>query len=254
MAALSFFALPSQYFGQIFVSCISMSFKRIILTFAAMVLLCAGAVAQSTVPLRQRSLETGSGKVSGSSKVGTVGNVMDMKSLPTDFKSYEDDRLKEVEKAMEERDWRSEDTAWKRASAINTKDSYERYIGMYPYGAHRADADARLIDIQVNDAFKKDHGNLPGMKYVAPDEDSPTSTIVIENDTGYPLTVMYSGTESKSITIAPGFRQSITVKNGSYRIAASVPAPNIRPFAGTENLTGGRYETGYVVVPSRYAR
>ncbi|MCQ2146974.1 MAG: hypothetical protein MJZ16_05595 [Bacteroidales bacterium] len=177
-----------------------------------------------------------------------IGTIMDSKSLPIEFKSYSDDKLKELDERMKEREWNSEDTAWERARTLNTKDAYLKYVGMYPYGAHRAQADERLIEINVNDIMNGAHGSLPGMKQVQVDEDSPTSTIVIENFTGYPLTVMYSGPEGRSVTISPGSKMAVTINNGYYRIAATVPAPAVRPFAGTETFSGGRYEVGFHIV------
>ncbi len=120
---------------------------------------------------------------------------------------------------------------------------------MYPNGAHIAAANSSLVDINVDEAFKSDHGSLPKLDRVLADDDSKTSTIIIENHTGYPLTLMYSGQESKTIVINPGGTGTVTLENGSYKIAASVPVAGIRPFAGNEELLGGRYETGFVIAP-----
>lgn len=177
-----------------------------------------------------------------------VGTTINADSRPIEHGTYTDEKLEQLEKEMEARDWGSEGTAWERARKADTKAAYERYVAMYPNGAHRPQASQRLVDLSVNDIFNGDHGNLPKMDCVAPDEDSPTSTITVENATRYPLTVMYSGPESKSTVIPPGAKSTVTLPNGRYRIAASVPDAFVRPFAGSETFSGGRYETGYVIV------
>ena len=215
----------------------------------------ASVAAAQSVPLERR----GDG-YSGSSK-GSVRGMVGKPSVPTKldadagavgYGKYTDEGLEQLEKQMAERDWGSEDSAWARACEADTAEAYQRYIAIYPYGAHRAEATQRLIDKNVDNVFNSSHGGLPQMKWVAPDEDSPTSTITVHNETGYPLTVMYSGSESKSTVIAPGRSDTLTVPNGRYRIAASVPPAFVRPFAGTETFHGGSYEVSFYVVSSMW--
>jgi len=224
-----------------------MSYKKLFIILASLIFVFASASAQSTIPLK-KSGESFSGRAAKSERSKMIGTVMDSKSLPVEYKSYSDERFKELDEQMKEREWNSEDTAWERASSINTKESYQKYVAMYPYGAHRAQADEKLIEIKVNDVFKGAHGSLPGLKYVEVDEDSPTSTIIVENATYLPLTVMYSGIEGRSVTISPGSKMAVTLENGSYRIAATVPSPSVRAFAGAETFSGGRYEVTFYIV------
>ena len=224
------------------------SIKSIVF-FMCLVCLAVTAEAQSAVSV-EKSGDRYSGRsvINGTSRSSGVIKA-DSRSLPSGYATYKDDGLKDLEKNISERDWNSESTAWQRASALNTKEAYQKYIARYPSGVHIPEARKRLIDAQVNDVFSGSHDNLPGMNHVDRDDKSPTSTVTVENTTQFPLTVMYSGAESKSVVIDPYSKSSVTLKNGSYRIAASVPAPNVRPFAGTQSLTGGRYETGYCIVP-----
>ena len=224
-----------------------MTVRKLLLIIAGLAFIAFHADAQSTITLRKRG-DRFSGASTAKEREKMIGSTIDVNSMPIEYGKYSDDKLESLEKQMEERDWSSEDTAWKRARAEDTKESYRRYVAMYPYGAHRPDASSRLIDLDVNDIFNGDHDNLPGMKHVESDDDSPTSTITVENDTGYRLTVMYSGTESKSIQISPGCKGTVTLPNGQYRIAASVRAPHVRPYAGNQEFSGGRYETGYCIV------
>lgn len=218
-------------------------------------LLCISflSFAQTSVPFgKQGERRSGSVSLGSSPKELIITPKVDMKSLPVEYEKFSDARLEELEREMSERSWGSEDTAWERACVLNTRDAYMKYVAMYPNGEHRPEANKRIIDIEVEDILNHEHEELPGITRVEEDDDSPTSTIVIKNNTQYRLTVMYSGSESKSIAIAPGGRGTLTVKNGRYNIAASVPPAHIRPYAGSTTLEGGRYETGYWVVTSWY--
>jgi len=168
--------------------------------------------------------------------------------IPSDYKGYSDEDLSELEKAMKERDWSREDTAWIRACEIDTQASYARYIALYPSGAHFPQATAKLIEAKVDETLENAHEDLPEIECIKPDENSPTSTLIIRNHTGLSLTVYCSGEQSKSVVIAPGGRDFITVKNGEYKLAATVPPVHIRPYAGKTFLSGGQYEIGFWVV------
>jgi len=176
---------------------------------------------------------------------------MNMNSLHDDYGAKSDSRMDELDRQMEERRWATEKEAWDRACTLDSEVAYRKYVALYPYGLHRGDADKRIVDLEVEEILNEDHASLPGLERVISDDDSPTSTIQIENHTGYPLTVLYSGIDSKSIVISPGGRGTVVLKNGFYRIAASVPDTKVRPFAGDENLGGGRYETGFYIVYGR---
>ena len=229
-----------------------MNFNIRLILFLSLLFACAYASAQAPVALPKKGDRSyGGAALNGGTLSGRPsGATIDVNSIPMDYGKYSDSNLKELERQMEERDWASEGTAWQRACAIDTKDSYQKYVARFPYGAHRAEADKKIVDFEVEDIFNGEHGNIPEIRQVSRDDESETSTIVVENATSYMLTVMYSGAESKSIRIAPGCRGSVTLVNGDYRIAASVPVASIRPYAGSQGFTGGRYETGYCVVRS----
>lgn len=160
---------------------------------------------------------------------------------------FQDSGLGDLTRQMEQREWGSEDSAWQRACALNTKDAYQKYIGLYPNGPHRPFAEKRLIDINVNDMMRGSHNDFPRMKRIESDDESPTSTIVIENLTPYTLTVYFSGPESQSVPIPTGGKTSVTLKNGNYRVGASVPVATVRPFAGSQDLGGGTFEVGFII-------
>lgn len=74
--------------------------------------------------------------------------------------------------------------------------------------------------------------------------------ISVYNNTSYTLTIRYSGIESKKLVLAPKARKSIKLKNGTYRVAASVNASNVGNYAGKENLVGGDYSSEYYIKTS----
>lgn len=219
--------------------------KRLTLIFLTVILSTMFSAAQSK---GGRDMKGGGLGINSSERSRMIESTLDVNSIPLNFKGLPDERIKEMERQMEERKWGSEDTAWELALSKDTRDAYQKYIALYPNGPHRAEASKRVVDIDVNNVFKGSHNKLPGMERVERDDDSPFSIVVVENATRYTLTVMYSGPESKSVYIPAGEKGSVKIPNGQYRIAASVPAPHVRPYAGAQLFEGGRYETGYCIV------
>lgn len=223
----------------------------------AIALVCFAAGAQ-TPSAASRYHEKGSGIKPKSITSGTIDKMIGGKvdapdpSIPYGYKGYNDERLDELDKQMKERQWQSEDTAWKRACELDTRLSYETYITRYPQGAHVAEANNKVIEKKVDETLANAHDNLPNIKYIEPDEFSPTSTLSIKNNTGYPLTVYCSGSDKKSVIIPVDATRDVTVTNGDYKIAASVPPGYIRPFAGQTTFYGGTYEIGFWVVTTYY--
>lgn len=73
------------------------------------------------------------------------------------------------------------------------------------------------------------------------------SLIKVDNNTDYTLTLLYSGTDSKRLVLAPQASDFISLNNGTYQIAAFVSASNVRSYAGTEQLWGGEYSVSYYI-------
>ena len=99
--------------------------------------------------------------------------------------------------------------------------------------------------------FAGDHGSLPGMDKTSYSS-SGKNTISVRNDTQYTLTLLYSGPDSKRLVLSPRSSGTVYLPNGSYRVAASVAAANVRSYAGTETLTGGSYDVSYYISTSRF--
>ena len=151
------------------------------------------------------------------------------------------------QETYEKKAWGSEASAWKTAVSRNNQHAYTQYLELYPNGKHSKQAVEWLVD----NVYSGSYGNLPSMEKVGYSQSS-RSTIKVSNGTGYKLTVLYSGKDSKGLVIQPGGSASVNLPNGSYRVAASVTASNVRSFAGSEHLTGGNYEVSYYIETRRY--
>ena len=164
-------------------------------------------------------------------------------SVPSDY--YKDSNAKIQE--LEDREWETEAKAWKRACSENSIRAYTKYKNMYPKGKHITQAEKLLIDLEVANASIGNYGKLPEMDKVSYGN-GPTSVVTVHNGTGYTLTLSYSGNEeSKKLVIPMGQNGSVTLKNGQYRIFATVNANNVRGYFGMENLTGGGYSASYYI-------
>lgn len=147
----------------------------------------------------------------------------------------------------EKRNWGTEGSAWKSASESQSQAGYTKYLELYPKGRHAKQA----VDWLVNNVYQGSYGSLPLMERTRYSQ-SARSTIRVFNRTQYKLTVLYSGKDSKGLVLQPGTGGEVTLPNGSYRVAASVSAGNVRSFAGSESLTGGSYEVTYYIETRQY--
>lgn len=170
------------------------------------------------------------------------------RSVPSGYKSYTDESLEEYNRNMKEQEWGREETAWVKARELNNSKAYEKYMAMYPYGAHAPEASVLLVQATVNETLANAHTNLPDIKRVEEDDDSPDTTLIVENNTGYTLSVYCSGADNKCVIIPVDRKASIKIVNGEYKLAASVPPSHIKPFAGQTSFNGGVYEIGFWVV------
>ena len=158
-----------------------------------------------------------------------------------------DQRMEDINSRL----WGTEDQAWKTAQKQNTLIAFNRYLELYPKGAHAKVADKKVIDLSVTNIFAGDHGSLPGMDRTSYSS-SGNNTITVSNDTQYTLTLLYSGPDSKRLVLSPRTSGKVRSPNGTYRVAASVAAANVRSYAGTETLAGGGYDVSYYISTSRF--
>lgn len=162
---------------------------------------------------------------------------------PVDIRDA-DQRISDIENSA----WETEKNAWEQVLLLENTESLNKYLKLFPTGTHRKQAEKKLIDLEVANVLNGEHGNLPSMdRSYSGGSGSSTSTIRVENQTSYTLTLLYSGIDSKRLVLSPGRSESITLHNGTYRIAASVDARGVRNYGGTEELDGDNYSVCYYI-------
>ena len=165
----------------------------------------------------------------------------------------EEQKAKEEEKARQRKEqemYGTDAKAWNTATNINTLAAYQDYLRRYPKGKHIDAANKRIIDIEVQQVINSgDYGDLPSSQKISSGTGSK-STIHIRSRCDRRITIMYSGINSMKIELSPYESRTVYLKSGNYKVVAT--APGVRPFYGTENLTGGDYESEYYISTSRY--
>ena len=172
--------------------------------------------------------------------------------VPYKYQKDYQKKKQEIRDENERKKWKNESSAWSAASSANTIDMYNKYLEFHPYGVHAAQAKKRVIDLRVSNVLAGNYGSLPEMDrtYYG---GGTTSSITVHNDTGYTLTLLYSGSsQSKEIIISAGGYKTFSLANGYYRVVASVNAARVSNYAGNEQLSGGGYEVTYYIVTHRF--
>lgn len=131
-----------------------------------------------------------------------------------------------------------------------TLDAYQRYLRQNPASPERSFVEKKIIDLEVAAIAAGDHGVLPKAQTVSADSRSSSAEVTIENGTSYELTVRYSGPDSQKIVIPASATRSLTLQVGSYTVAASVSAANVRNYVGTDTMQGGRYSSRFYIATS----
>lgn len=167
--------------------------------------------------------------------------------VPTEYYKDSKEKIEQIEYQA----WNTEPKAWRIAQSENSISAYSKYKSLYPNGSHIDICEKNLIDLEVSRVYAGDHGTLPEMDRIAYGA-GPTSYITVTNSTSYTLTLLYSGPDSKRMVISARETSSIRLKNGNYRVVASVSAANISNYAGNENLQGGEYSVKYYISTYRY--
>ena len=153
------------------------------------------------------------------------------------YRHYRDARQKA--EAAEQRKWSSDENGWQTAKKENTIELYNKYLKLYPKGKYAYRAKKNIIDIRVNKALENNPGELPSINQISYN-DSGICNISITNDTIHKLTVLYSSKHySYEFTISAGKTKTVSLRAGDYSVVASVNAPNVIDFAGSEKIRGG---------------
>lgn len=139
--------------------------------------------------------------------------------------------------------------SYEKAERENTSYAWKRFLDENPDHPNKKEISEKIIRLEVDEIFG-DHqtGQMPSFDNYGTKRSS-TSTVKITNDTGCELTVRYSGVEARILHIPDGDTQTIVLKSGDYRIAASACGAN---YAGSEDLHGDYGSTFYFYISKRY--
>lgn len=139
---------------------------------------------------------------------------------------------------------------WKRTRGKDTTTAYEAFLRNHPDSVFAEEARSRIVDLEVADIMKGDHGRLPPATRLRGNRARSFSIINIHNDTRYQLTVRYSGPESFKVTFLSRQKGCIEALQGSYKVAASVEASHVRNYVGEQISDGGDYQITFYIQTS----
>lgn len=163
------------------------------------------------------------------------------------------DSVKKIEEAKKREEYEKYGTdanAWKTASSTNTIAAYQDYLKRYPRGKHVETANKKIIDLEVQKVINSgDYGYLPSSQKISYGT-GKYSTINLSSRCNQTITIMYSGVKSMKIVLSPYQSRKVVLPSGTYKVVAT--SPGVRSFYGTENLTGGDYESEYYIETRRY--
>jgi hypothetical protein len=107
------------------------------------------------------------------------------------------------------------------------------------------------VELSLAKIYSSKYGELPAAEKQG-SKISATTSISIENGTGYVLTVSYRGPDFRQVIILPGETETFQMRSGSYQIGASVSASSVMNYAGSEEFTGGPYSYRYYIRTSTF--
>ncbi|MFZ9938382.1 MAG: hypothetical protein ACO3JG_15190 [Luteolibacter sp.] len=142
----------------------------------------------------------------------------------------------------------------RNAEWVSSQDRLEldrKHLSLVPDSSRRAEFEKRVIDLEVAEIARGEHGKLPPADPVQ-STGGTEANIEIENHTRYTLTVRYSGRQSYRFDIPAGQTRVVHLATGPYQVAATVSSPSVIPYAGSDTLQGGRYSSKFYIETRRW--
>jgi hypothetical protein len=156
-------------------------------------------------------------------------------------------KARQREKVLKQKQMENE---YENASSLNSSSAWKRFLENHPDCENKSEIKRKIIQAEVAEIMQGEHGQLPSFTPSYGSFDG-SSSVSIKNDTEYTLTIRYSGPDVASIDIPEGATRTVNLASGSYTIAASVNAANVRNYAGTEALRGD-YNSSFYITSSLY--
>ena len=136
------------------------------------------------------------------------------------------------------------DSDW--VAAQDQLELYRKHLRFVPDSPRRADFEKRVIDLEVAEIARGEHGKLPPADPVQL-TGGTEAQMEIENQTRYTLSVRYSGRQSYRFDLATGQTREVELATGAYQVAATVSSPGVIPYAGSDTLQGGKYSSKFYI-------
>jgi hypothetical protein len=134
---------------------------------------------------------------------------------------------------------------WEWVREQDSLDHYERFSSRNPSHPQREWILERIIDLEVKQIAAGEHINIPTVKPLS--VGGFFATVQVQNETGYVLTVWYSGPKSQKFVIPKGGAKLVFLRPGMYQVAASVSAGNVKNYYGTSTMHEGHYSSSYYI-------
>lgn len=149
----------------------------------------------------------------------------------------------EAKEAIEKQKWGTEKAAWETAQKDNSSKSYQKYMELYPKGAHIKQALQKELENKIDNYYSRSKGSLPSPTYTS--YKGSGSSFTIRNDTSGALTVYFKGPSTKQVEIKKGARSTVNLLNGTYRVVAVTESGD--PYASSMTFKNGYYEADYYI-------
>ncbi len=136
---------------------------------------------------------------------------------------------------------------WNWVREQDSLDHYQRFAARNPDHPEQKWIEKRIIDLEVKAIAAGDYGEIARAQPLS--YGGSVVEVAVENQTGYELTVRYSGPDSRKLVIPKGATGTVALLQGEYKVAASVTAANVMNYFGTDSMRGGRYSSRFYIQP-----
>lgn len=140
-----------------------------------------------------------------------------------------------------------EATAYENAIRQNSSYAWRNFLETYPNRSDIDDIRKKIIQSEIAEIQGSSNVTPIPSSYQTDYGYSENSNVTITNNTGYILTVRYSGPTITSISIPPNGVEIIHLRSGSYQVGATAGSASC---GGTENLHGS-YTSSYRITTTR---
>lgn len=127
---------------------------------------------------------------------------------------------------------------------------FRQFVARFPSHREIESAKKIIIDLEVKEISEGKYGELPAAQPTR--RGGSVVKVEVANDTGYELTVLYSGTDSQKLVIPVGQTGRTTLPPGDYRVAASVNATSVTNYYGQNTLEAGEYSSNFYIETTSY--